>query len=163
MRMNSNIFDFSFFLSAKENVESLEQGAMKNGGATIYKDGSIYSNIKGDDFISTNNKENAISVFVPNTMDVNTVIDNTEYVEKCINMIKDRYNLSNLFIYTTKGSWYSEDNEKVVIEKITVLEVKLRLLNEVDIKYFIKIANMLKEDMRQEGVSLQINNSLAIV
>lgn len=163
MRINSKVFDFSFFLSAKENVNSLEDGAIKNGGATIYKDGSIYSNVEGDEFISISENQNIISVFVPATIDVYTDIDNAEFVEKCINMIKKRYALDDLYIYNTKGSWYSENNQRVVVEKITVLELKLKSLTEIDIRYFMKIANMLKIEMNQEGVSLQINDSLAIV
>ena len=70
---------------------------------------------------------------------------------------------TTLKYYKTKGSWYSEDMQKVVIEDITIITLKLDQLTETDIQIFIDLAEIIKKDMKQEGVSIAINTALAIV
>lgn len=162
MKINSNVFDFSFFLSNKREVSKLEE-AKTYGGATISKDGSVYSNVPGDDFINVKEDKNTVAIFVPSTLNVNEEIDNSEYVISTVKYLLKRYSLKDISFYNTKGSWYSEDKDVVVIEKITVVEVELKTLTEIDIHFLMEIANKLKRGMNQEGISLKLNDSLAIV
>ena len=53
--------------------------------------------------------------------------------------------------------------QKVVIEDITIIEIDLQKVTELDIKFFQKLALEIKKVMNQEGVSFTINNALAIV
>ena len=161
--INSNLFNFSFFLSGNKKVDSLEDGAKKYGGATKYDD-AIYSNVEGNEYIEVLPEDNEISIFIPSTMDVKNKIDNGYMVDKSINYLQRFYNIANnLKYYKTKGSWYSEDMQKVVIEDITIITLKLDQLTETDIQIFIDLAEIIKKDMKQEGVSIAINTALAIV
>jgi hypothetical protein len=160
--INSNLFNFNFFLSNNTKVNSLESGAMSHGGATKYNDG-IYSNIEGSDYITINESNNKISIFIPDTMDVNTQIDNEEYIQYSIEYIQNLYKTNEITSYQTQGSWYSDDMQKVVYDNITIISIDLVSLNEVDIKNFITLAEYIKLSMNQEGVSISINESLAIV
>lgn len=163
LKINSNKFNFQFFLSGNKKVENLETGAMQNGGATKFDDG-VYSNIQGSEFIELKKSDNQISIFIPSTMNINNKTDNQVYINKSINYLERFYSITNnLKYYKTSGSWYSEDLKKVVIEDITIITLKLNTLTELDIQIFTDLANIIKKDMHQEGVSIAINKSLAII
>lgn len=162
MKINSNLFNFSFFLSGKKQVTDLETGAKENGGATRFSD-AIYSNYSKDEYIKVNNSNNTISILIPSTIDVNNSIDNEEYVVKYNSIVKNHYNSSDTIYYKTKGSWYSEDLDAVIIEDITILSINLKRVNIKDILFFQALALQIKKDMKQEGVSIIINDALCIV
>ncbi|WP_125154479.1 hypothetical protein [Clostridium rectalis] len=162
MKLNSKKFNFNFFLGGVKKVQSLESGALENGGATKFESG-IYSNIEKDEYININKENNKISLFVPDTINVNNKTDNSKYIEFCINQLQNLYNDVNLKYYNTQGSWYSEDLKKVVYDNITILTLQLNTLTEKDIENFIDLANWIKTEMHQEGVSININDALAIV
>jgi hypothetical protein len=161
MKINSNLFNFNFFLSDKKKVDSLEQGAKENGGATRFKD-AIYSNYSKDEYIRVNNTNNTISILIPSTIDVNNSIDNEEYVIKYNSIIKNNYNSSDTIYYNTKGSWYSEDLDAVIVEDITIISLNLKKVTIKDILFFKNLALQVKKDMKQEGVSIIINDALCI-
>jgi hypothetical protein len=161
MKINSNLFNFNFFLSGKKQVDSLEEGAKKYGGATRFKD-AIYSNYEKDEYIKVNDINNTISILIPSTVDVNNNINNKKYVIKYNSIIKNQYNNSNTIYYKTKGSWYSEDLDTVIIEDITVITINLKKVTIKDILFFKALALQVKRDMKQEGVSIIINDALCI-
>ena len=159
---SSFMTNIDFFLSDKIKVDSLQSGAIENGGAT--KIGSyIYSNVEGDNNIRVNNKKNTISLFVPSTIDVNSNVDNALYVKKYYDMIDKYFNKKDIVIHNANGSWYSEDMNKVVIENITIIEVSTKKLNKMDIEFMLQLGIDVKKEMSQEGVSISINSALAIV
>ena len=163
LKINSKKFKFQFFLSGNKKVESLQAGAIDNGGATKFDDG-IYSNIEGSDLIELKKSDNQISIFIPSTLSVNNKTNNEIYIKKSVNYLKRFYDITNnLKYYSTAGSWYSDDLQKVIIEDITIITLSLNELTETDINIFIKLANIIKKEMSQEGVSIAINNSLAII
>jgi len=162
LKIDSKKFNFSFFLSDRKEVASLEEGARIYGGATQFDDG-IYSNYSKSEYIKINKNKNNISLFVPSTIDANKYINNEYYVNYCYNKIKSLYNNASIKYYDTKGSWYSEDLDQIIIEDITMIALKTDKLTEKDIKIFIDLANWIKKEMRQEGVSIAINTALAIV
>lgn len=161
--INSKKFNFSFFLSNRKKVDSLQTGAIENGGATKFDD-AIYSNIEGNNFIELKENNNQISIFIPSTMDINNKIDNQYYIKKSINYLEKYYNITNnLKYYKTSGSWFSDSLNKVIIEDITIITLQLIELTETDINIFIALANIIKNEMNQEAVSITINESLAII
>ena len=162
MKINPKLFPFSFFLSDKIKVDNLEEGAILYGGATKFDDG-VYSNIQGNEYITVKESENEISIFVPSTMDIDKDVNNSEYVQYCINYLSRFYNVTNLKYYKTQGSWFSEDRNKIVYDNITIITLKKDNLTEVDINIFIELAKWIKEKMKQEGVSITINTALAIL
>ena len=163
LKINSNKFNFQFFLSNNKKVDSLESGATEHGGATQFENG-IYSNIEGSNFIELKKSDNEISIFIPSTLDVKNKINNEMYIKKSINYLERFYSITNnLKYYKTSGSWFSEDNNKVIVEEITIVTLKLNELTESDIQIFSELASIIKKDMKQEGVSIAIHTALAII
>ncbi len=162
MFIDSKKFNFSFFLSGRRKVKSLEDGANKYGGATKFDTG-IYSNIPGDNNIKINKSINAISIFIPSTKNVYEKINNKEFVQYAVNYIQKFYPKKRIIFYDTKGSWYSDSLQKVIIEDITIITLRLKTITELDINIFIDLATNIKSLMSQEGVSIAINQSLAII
>lgn len=164
MLINAKKFNFNFFLNNRKKVNSLEDGAIAYGGATKFDDG-VYSNFLDDnsDFIRVDNNKNNISIFIPSTINVNQQINNFYYVNYSYNYIKNLYHNNDIKYYDTKGSWFSEDLKKVVIEDITIITLELNTIREADIINFINLAAWIKQEMHQEGVSIAINTALAIV
>jgi hypothetical protein len=162
MYIDSKKFNFSFFLSNRRKVKSLEDGALKHGGATKF-DAGIYSNIPGSNNIKINKSINTISIFIPSTKNVFEKINNKEYVEYSLNYIKRLYPRKRIIFYDTKGSWYSDSLQQVVIEDITIITLRLKTITELDIQIFTDLATNIKYMMQQEGVSIAINQALAII
>lgn len=162
MYIDSKKFNFSFFLSNRKKVDNLEAGAIEHGGATKTENG-IYSNIPGNNYIKINKANNQISVFVPSTCNTDQETDNSSIIEYAVNYLNSKYNTNNLKFYDTMGSWYSDGLKKVVYDNITIVTLTLNTLTESDILNFVGLANYIKVTMNQEGVSISINSSLAIV
>jgi len=162
LKIDSKKFNFSFFLSNRKKVNSLEEGAITYGGATQFDDG-VYSNYSKSEYIKINKDKNSISLFVPSTVNVSRYVNNSYYVNYCYNKIKSLYNNNNIRYYDAKGSWCSEDLKQIIIEDITIITLETDKLTEKDIEIFIQLANWIKQEMQQEGVSIAINTALAIV
>jgi hypothetical protein len=162
MYIDSTKFNFSFFLSNRKKVKSLEEGALKYGGSTKYNTG-IYSNIPGGQNIKINKSINTISIFIPSTINISQRINNKQYVQYAVNHIQRFYPYRKVIFYDTKGSWYSDSLNQVIIEDITIITLRLKELNELDINIFVDLATNIKYMMQQEGVSIAINQALAIV
>ncbi len=161
-RIQSNLFNLQYFLGGKTKVNSLKEGAIKFGGATKFEQ-EIYSNKETDGFIKINEDKNNISIFVPSTINIDEVIDNTPYVMNTLKKLQMKYSLKDMKFYNTEGSWYDDKGNTVVIEKITIITVEMIILSLNDIEFFIGIANEIKHNMNQQAVSININDSLAIV
>lgn len=162
VKIDSKKFNFSFFLSNRKKVSSLKKGARLYGGATQYNNG-IYSNIAGDDFIRISETDNTISIFIPSTTDIDKKTDNSEMTQYIIRQLERVYNADDIIYYDAKGSWYSDSLNQVIIEDITIVSVNVVTITEKDINLFIQLANYIKKEMQQEGVSIAINTALAIV
>ncbi len=160
--INSKQFNFSFFLSDRKKVNSLEAGAKKYGGSTRYNNG-IYSNIPGSDYIKVNDKHNTLSIFIPSTMDIDKKTDNSDIISYSVNYLKKYYDNNDVIYYNTNGSWYSDDKQATIIEDITIISIDLVTVTDKDIDIFKTLALYIKQAMNQEGVSISINTALAIV
>ena len=164
MKINSKLFkEISFFMGGYKVVNSLESGAIENGGATLMSNGQVISNIEKDNFISINKNNNVLRLFIPSTLDVNNSVDNIEFVEKYYNLIESIYPDKTITITNTKGSWYSDTTNSVVIENITILELNIKKVKESDIRIFLSLGLQVKEDMKQDAVSVMCNDALCLV
>ena len=164
MKINSKLFkEISFFMGGSKVVNSLEVGAIENGGATLMSNGQVISNIEEDNFISINKNNNILRLFIPSTLDVNNSVDNIEFVEKYYNLIESRYPNKTITITNTKGSWFSDTTNSVVIEDITILELNIKEVRENDIRIFLNLGLQVKEDMKQDAVSVMCNDALCLV
>ncbi len=162
LKIDMSKFGFDFFLSRGKKVKSLEDGAKKYGGATKF-DNFIISNYEGSEYVDIKEDNNEISVFVPSTINTNEKTDSKIETEKSMQYLERFYNLEDMRYYTTKGSWYSEDLQSVVIEDITIITLKIEKITEKDVKIFKRLASRIKRNMKQEGVTISINEAMAIV
>ena len=147
----------TFYLANRIQVESLEDGAVQYGGATLIN-GKIYSNINESEELNLNMK-NTVGILVPTTIEVNTIIDNKKYVEDVENTIKDFGKVISKF--DSKGSWYS-DTEGVVVEENTIVTFESNG-NPFDLQLLKYLAEKLKSDMKQEAITIILNDGIAIV
>ena len=146
-----------FYLANRVEVESLEAGAVQYGGATLIN-GKIYSNVEESEELNLNMK-NTVGILVPSTIDVNTTVDNKKYVEDVENTIKDFGKAISKF--DSKGSWYS-DTEGVVVEENTIVTFESNG-NPFDLQLLRYLAEKLKSDMKQEAITIILNDGIAIV
>ena len=147
----------TFYLANRIQVESLEDGAIKYGGATALN-GKIYSNVEESEELNLNAK-NTVGILVPTTIEVNTIIDNKKYVEDVENTIKDFGKTISKF--DSKGSWYS-DVEGVVVEENTIVTFESNG-NPFDLQLLKYLAEKLKSDMKQEAITIILNDGIAII
>lgn len=155
-------YNFNHFMSDSVQVENLEIGATQNGGATKLSNG-VYSNVESTKTIKNLHSGNQIAVYIPSTLDTDTVIDNSEYVEKYLYHLQANYPKTVVTVANTQGSWYSDNTESVVIEKITILTVDTEEITEKDIQIMQAIGTQVREEMSQDAVSITFNGSLALV
>ena len=161
MLLNSKKFkQISFFLANRKEVNSLEEGAKLYGGATLLN-GKFYSNYDDGDFIKLLEGKNSISIIIPSTLDADIEIDNSEYVTKYLSILNKEY--EKITVSNSVGSWYSDDLNKVIIEKNTIITINSENLSVEDINSMLNLAILIREDMKQEAVSVLVNNSLCIV
>ena len=152
-----------FFLGGIEKVDSLEIGARKNGGATLFKDGVFSNYDNGENNIIIDNKKNTISIIIPSTIDADKEIDNKKYVEYYSSIIKNYTKFKNVFFYNSYGSWFSDNLNKVIIEKNTIITIEVDDLTSKDIMFMINLGKIVKKDMSQEAISAIVNNALCLV
>ena len=146
-----------FYLANRVEVESLEAGEIAFGGATLIN-GKIYSNIEESEELNLNMK-NTVGILVPSTIDVNTTVDNKKYVEDVENTLKDFGKAISKF--DSRGSWYS-DTEGVVVEENTIVTFESNG-NPFDLQLLKYLAEKLKSDMKQEAITIILNDGIAIV
>ena len=147
----------TFYLANRIQVESLEDGAVQYGGATLI-DGKIYSNIEESEELKLNMK-NTVGILVPSTIDTNINIDNKKYVEEVEAVLKDFGKVTSKF--DSKGSWYS-DIEGVVVEENTIVTFESNG-NPFDLQLLKYLAEKLKTDMKQEAITIILNDGIAII
>lgn len=161
MLLNSKKFkQISFFLANRREVNSLEEGAKLYGGATLLE-GKFYSNYEDGNFIKLLEGKNSISIIIPSTLDADVKIDNSEYVAKYLKILNKEY--EKIIVNNSMGSWYSDDLNKVIIEKNTIITINSKNLNAEDVNSMLNLAILIREDMKQEAVSVLVNDSLCIV
>ena len=151
----------SFFLGGRKEVDSLEDGARKYGGATLLGE-KIYSNCEDNDYINLLEEKNNISVIIPSTLDADVEIDNTEYVTRYLKILNKEYS-GKITVCNSVGSWYSDDLNKVIIEKNTIITVSIDNLDAEKINSILNLGILIRDEMKQEAVSVLINDALCIV
>ena len=153
-----------FSLSERKFVESLEEGARLYGGATKI-DNEIFSNYneatefdifdENDTIFTTN----LVGLIVPGTVDVDSQIDNTEFVEYVINRLEN-VGKTDILNYDVEGSWVMENGD-VVIESNNMILFDSKC-DEFDMNLLKELAEFVKTSMNQEAVSILINDGLII-
>lgn len=142
--LSASMFNFQYFVSGlKQKVNTL----MKTKNITC-------EDILADcDYIREYN-ENIISVYIPSNIN-NVEIDNTRFVNRVYGILRKRYTTDLISCY--------KDTDKSTSNDITVVSVRLKKINENDIKHFVNIGNYLKDAMQQKAITITINDCLALV
>ncbi len=151
----SKIFEGCFNLSEKRIVNTLEEGARMYGGATKIGN-TIYSNCTESNEFEIKDYNNTVGIIVPGTLDVDTKIDNSKFVNQVLEMLGNRL-VQNVEI---QGAWTME-NGNVVIEDNNLLTFTTNNLMQ-DLELLKDIAKWLKVAMNQEAISIVVDDSLAI-
>lgn len=103
----------------------------------------------------------SIGIFIPSTLDVNSVVDNSEQVKATLAF------LGSIFGGATSseadGVWRSEDSG-LVTEQVTIVRTFVsKQALEANLDSVLSFATVLKRDMRQEAVALDVDNQLLLV
>ena len=102
-----------------------------------------------------------IGIYVPSTVDINTKTDNTAKVRETLAF------LSGLFGGATaqksSGAWVS-DSAGLVLEDVTICFAFCNLAQRFKYARVVKeYAKALRDEMRQDAISLEIDNTLQFV
>lgn len=102
-----------------------------------------------------------IAIYVPSTFNVDKKINNSKYVEKTQVFLSNRFGGCTTF--QSFGCYVSENN-KLIKEKVTICyantDENTFIIWEKDI---IDFAMFLKKEMKQECISVEIDNSLYFI
>lgn len=151
----------SEFFSNSIKVKNIVEGALLYGGATSFYNNS-YSNIKVNDELDIRGDKNIIRLFIPSTIEYSTQINNIEYVRRYFMEIRNKYLLEDINLISARGS-FKENEENIIYEDVTLIEVEFKEITKGDIDFFLNLANRVKNEMTQYCVSVSINDSLALV
>ena len=145
-------------LNSYVKVSSLECGALYHGGATQVGD-FIYSNISTGDPIETF-PCNLYGLMIPTTVNIDEEIDPQEYIDRYTSRLE--LVASGIGQQKARGSWYSEELGRVIVEDVTILTFTSDYDWELIVKFLILTAEKIKEEMNQEAVSIMVNSGLII-
>ena len=144
--------NYFYLMNSKQiKEEEITSGATKFGGQWV-------TNYQESDIIEIK-ENNELSIYVPSTIDVDKINTN---INKTIEEIKSKINEATKN-YKTNGAWRTEEGS-IVFEEITILSINVNEKNfENKLNDFIIIAEEMKKDLNQEGISIGINNGLMII
>jgi PII-like signaling protein len=126
-------------------------------GATKFNNKWI-TNYQESDMIEVKDN-NELSIYVPSTIDVDKINEN---IDKTIEEVKNKIKEATKD-YKTNGAWRTEEGT-IVFEEITILSIDVNKEKfENKLNEFIIIAEEMKKELKQEGISIGINNGLMII
>lgn len=102
-----------------------------------------------------------VAIYVPSTTNVDEVCDNNEMVQKTIRFLSEKFGGTT----ATKavGGWVCE-NGKLVTEDVTIVYsfcTEQQLHTEAHA--LIEWCKMIKKEMKQEAVTLEVNRQVAFI
>lgn len=104
--------------------------------------------------------KDVVKIYVPSTYNVDQKIDNKKFVEGI------ESGLSNLFggSTTIEGNGaYTSENGFLITEKINIVYAFCENLDNEKIDSVLTLCEWLKKEMKQECISLEVNNELYFV
>ena len=101
------------------------------------------------------------SIYVPSTIDIDTPTDNTEKVQKTLSF------LSSLFGGATatqsRGAWVSE-SAGLVVEDVTICYAYCSTVQRYkQLKRVKEFAKALRDEMKQDAISVEVDRSLMFI
>lgn len=106
-------------------------------------------------------RTNQISVFIPTTLDVDKSVDTSQYVERTLNFLAERF--GGATSKEAQGVWNS-DEVGLVGETVYIVQ-SFATQNDINehLDAVIDYIKKLKVELRQEAMALEINNKLSLI
>lgn len=102
-----------------------------------------------------------IKLYIPSTVNTSKQIDNSEWVKKTLTLFSGLFGGSTS--YDAMGSWVS-NKEGLIVEKITIVEsYATREQVEKGLEQVVQYAKSLKNEFKQEAISLEYDNRLYFI
>ena len=102
-----------------------------------------------------------ITVYIPSTVDVDKKLDTKKYVSDCESLLADCFGGST----STKaiGSWRSLSS-KIISEKVTMVFAYCKSEQlDLHLAKILEFCIIMKEQLKQEAVSLEVNGELYFI
>ena len=107
------------------------------------------------------NLDNNIKIYIPSTTNVDKKINNKKQVNKTLAFLSTKF--GGCTATKSVGSWITKQN-KLVTENVTICYSFCDKSNlNKSITEIIDYCNDLKNDLKQEAVSLEINNKIYFI
>ncbi|MFN8418611.1 MAG: cyclic nucleotide-binding domain-containing protein [Anaerolineae bacterium] len=106
-------------------------------------------------------RSNQVSIFIPTTIDVNTAVDTTQYVDRTLAFLGERF--GGATTNQARGVWNSAESglvgESIHIVRSYATQTDLdRFLREI-----LDYVESLKTELRQEAMAVEINQKLMLI
>lgn len=101
-----------------------------------------------------------VAVYVPSTFNINESIDNSFYVHEVLKEFSEIFGGATAI--SADGAWMSKANGLVLEKNIIIYSYCDNLTNE-NVDKVLSICEWLKSELKQEAISLVINNQLYFV
>lgn len=102
-----------------------------------------------------------IKVYIPSTININQEFDNSQYINKALNLFSDLF--GGATSYDAMGAW-SSPTAGLVTEKVKIVEsYATSEAVESGLDQVLEFAQMLKTEMKQDAISLEYDNKLYFI
>lgn len=101
-----------------------------------------------------------VRLYVPSTINIDEVIDNTEAVSKTLKLFGELF--GGATSYDAVGAW-NGSNGKLVQERVTIIESYAQKLESDDIMRVVEYAQELCRNMSQDAVAVEVNGSMGFI
>lgn len=112
-------------------------------------------------FVDRLQRNNHIGIFIPTTFDVNNYIDTSEYIDRTLEFLGERF--GGATSEEAKGIWNSEEIG-LVGEKLFKVHT---YATSKDLKKFmdevVEFVKVIKEELKQEAMAMEINQKLTLI
>lgn len=112
-------------------------------------------------FVDRLQRNNHIGIFIPTTFDVNNYIDTSEYIDRTLKFLGERF--GGATSEEAKGIWNSEDIG-LVGEKLFKVHT---YATSKDLKKFmdevVEFVKVIKDELKQEAMAMEINQKLTLI
>jgi CRP-like cAMP-binding protein len=112
-------------------------------------------------FVDRLQRNNHIGIFIPTTIDVNTYLDTSEYIDRTLEFLGERF--GGATSEEAKGIWNSEEIG-LVGEKLFKVHT---YATSKDLKKFmdevVEFVQVIKDELKQEAMAMEINQKLTLI
>ena len=103
-----------------------------------------------------------VKVYVPSTVRISENADNQAMADYASRLMGQWFGGATQ--HTALGTWERKDNGQLVHEKVTIVESYARTEQlEEHIMDVLSLAEEIKEELEQEAVSIEVNNTMYMV